>query len=294
MSQKTITVHFYRVEISETGTLSFESLIEQVLDKPREQRMMQIRAAPLWLYDASIDREFVEGDMIRLGMNEIPPKGDLTGNIENIYLNDNEGLVMQSAFLYHIPTKVLLLQNRQGGISPNNLAKYLMEINKIDNTIFVDPILSPEILRKLENMKDVRNIEVKVAKLDNLEIFAPDDLAVKDINEMRQYFQAPSLELKLSVGRAKHQSLEPQKSKNFLRNMLRLGGNNTPVKKLRISGHTDDNELLKINLLEDRMSAKIKHDFKDRTLGYDERKEILKQAWEKKSKEILKMSETSQ
>ena len=76
--------------------------------------------------------------------------------------------------------------------------------------------------------------------------------------------------------------------------MLRLGGNNTPVKKLRISGHTDDNELLKINLLEDRMSAKIKHDFKDRTLGYDERKEILKQAWEKKSKEILKMSETSQ
>ncbi|MDJ0662114.1 MAG: hypothetical protein QNJ42_21900 [Crocosphaera sp.] len=294
MSRKTIKVNFYHIEIYQTGNLSFESLIEEVLQKPREERIMEIRAAPIWLCDASIDQNFVTGDMIRLGMNEIPVKGNLRGIVENIDLNDDEGLGTQSAFLYHIPTKVLLLQNRQAGISPYNLAKYLMEITGIDNNIFVDPILLLETWRKLENMQDIRNFEVRVATLDHLGIFAGDDPAVKDINQMTQYFQAPSLELKLSVGKARNTSLELKKSKKFLKNLLRLNGRNTPVKKLRVSGKTDDEDSLNLDLLSDRMSENIEYNFLGRTLPYTERKKLLKEAWDKRSEEILQMYPISQ
>jgi hypothetical protein len=120
---KTINVDFYRVEICQSDDITLESLIQKILYKPKENKILTIRNIPIWLIDATIEREFIEGDFIRLGMNDIPVKGNLQGFIENIRLNSNEGLGVQSAFLYHIPTRVFLLQAGKGGISPANFAR---------------------------------------------------------------------------------------------------------------------------------------------------------------------------
>lgn len=283
----TIKVDFYRVEISNTGNLSFENLIQQVLDKPRLDRIVTINAAPIWLVEASINNDCVEGDLIRLKMRDIPVKGSLQGIVENIHLTENEGLGIQSAFLYHIPTKVLLLENRKSGIYHSNFARYLSQINQENPPILINPILQLEALKKLDRMTDIRKVDIRVAGLDNLAILGNDDYAVKEITEMGKYFQSPYLSLQLSVGKARKKSLSLEKVKNFVTNLFDSGENQ--VEKLTITGNADDDESLYLDLLRDRMREEISHNSSSRTLSYKERRDCIKSAWNRRKQEIIEM-----
>lgn len=286
---RNINIDFYRVEIFQAGTITVESLIQQILNKPKEDRVQFIRHIPVWLNEASIDQEFVEGDFIRLGMNDIPVKGNVQGIIENIKLDDNEGLGVQSAFLYHIPTRVFLLQSVKSGISNTNFSRYLTEITEINKPIFVDLILQLETWKKLDRMRDIRKMDIRVAGLDNLEILADNDNPVGSIRELAQYYEAPSLSLELSVGKAKNKSLALGRAKELVFSLIRMNSNHNQVKTLRISGDIDDDGLLFIDLLRDRMRESIQHDIPSRTIHYEDRKKLIKKAWENRSQEIFKL-----
>jgi hypothetical protein len=287
---KAINVDFYRVEIFQASDITLESLIQKILYKPDKNRILEIRNIPIWLIDATIEGEFIEGDFIRLGMNDIPVKGNRQGFIENIRLNNNEGLGVLSAFLYHIPTRVFLLQAGKGGISAANFARYITELTEINTTIFVDPILQIETLQKLHSMKEIRKMEIKVAGLDSLEILASNNNPVGGIRELAQYYEAPSVYLELSAGRSRNQSLSLENAKNLTNSLLRMNNTqNAPVKKLRISGDIDEDESLAIDLLRDRMREIIKHDLSSRTIQYTDRKRLIKKAWDNRAQDIFKI-----
>jgi hypothetical protein len=284
----TIKVDFYRVDISSTGNVSFESLIDQVLKKSTKDRVIEIRAAPIWLNEASIDQDFVEGDLVRLRMTDLPVKGNLSGIIENLQLNDNEGIGGQTAFLYHLPTKVLLLQASKSGVSPPNLVRYLREINQFEGSLCIDPVLNSDILIKLDELQEFRQLEIRVAGLEHLPT-DQDDYAIRDIIRMSHEFRSPSLSLTLSVGKARNKSLLPELVKQLANNLIkRYNQHPQQVKRLRVSGNSED-ENFALDLLKDRMREEIASNGTSRTHSYQQRNGILKKAWQHREKELLEM-----
>jgi hypothetical protein len=139
-------------------------------------------------------------------------------------------------------------------------------------------------------MKEIRKMEIRVAGLDHLGILAENNHPVGDIKELASYYEAPSLYLELSSGRARNRSLSLENVKKLTTNLLRMNTNqNSPVKTLRISGDIDEDESLAIDLLRDRMREIIKHDLSSRTIQYTDRKRLLKKAWDNRLQDIFKI-----
>jgi hypothetical protein len=81
----TINVDFYLVKIKDADDVSsFESLVQQIGNKPRDETVKEIKGVQIWLSEASIKQDFVEGEMVRLKMDNIPPIGDSEGLLENL------------------------------------------------------------------------------------------------------------------------------------------------------------------------------------------------------------------
>ena len=287
-----INVEFYRLESSQIIDFSFENCMTQLWDVQPSQRIKNIYGKPTWLVEASINNDFIEGDFIRLKMDDIPVKGSLRGITERIRLGEDEGIGVQSAFLYNIPRKILLLERKQGGMFNSTLAKYILDVINNDNDrsnrkIFFDPIIQSETLRNLNSMRDIRKFNIRIATIDDFSIFADDDPAITEVTELKEYFQAPSLSLEISVGHHKAHPLSKDNILTTARNLLRRNGQEkSPVKSLRVSGMDENEELREIDLLKDRMREKIEHDHLDRTLTYEQRKLALKRAWEIRNEEL--------
>jgi hypothetical protein len=69
------------------------------------------------------------GEVIRKQVDNIPAEATDAG-LTPIVLSDNGGLALSSAFRYHIPTSVLLIQAANLAVSQNRLLLYLKSISE--------------------------------------------------------------------------------------------------------------------------------------------------------------------
>jgi hypothetical protein len=99
-----VNIDFYRVEMPDGCTTTFESVVDSVHDSPDDPtRNVDIRGHPVRLQVAHFGTEYVEGDMLLIQMHALPPKANLAGEVESLQLASDEGLGNETAFLYHPP-----------------------------------------------------------------------------------------------------------------------------------------------------------------------------------------------
>lgn len=287
MSKK-IKIDFYKVVMHETAGVTFEAILQQVDALSTKDRVKEVRFHQIWLSEFCTQPQFCEGDMIRLRMSNVPIKGNLAGNVEEISLAHDEGIGEQTAFLYHIPTKVLALQSNQSGTSASVFAQYFEEMSGINQPIHLDPVLQIDAMERLLNMTSVSNFEVRVAGLENMNSLQNQDLGLKNFISLSETFRAPTVSVKVSVGRKKKKSLDVEEIKHIARNLARMP--QPCVKKIRISGSTEEEENIYLDLLKDRMRESVDmNQGTNRSVSYLLRQKAMREGWMRRESDLTKM-----
>lgn len=290
MSKK-FKIDFYKVQMPESAGVSFESILQKVENLSPKDRVKEIRLHQIWLLQSSTYQQVWEGNMIRLRMNDVPIKGNLLGNVEEIHLRDDEGIGEQTAFLYHIPMRVLALQSTKNGTSPSTFANYFEAISGFGTPIYLDPVLQLDAMQRLLNMNTVSKLDVRVAGLDNMGILQDQDIDLKQFVNMSETFRAPNLSVTLSVGHEKKKTLAVETIKNVAIKLSRMfQQNHQSIKTLRISGSTGDEEYIQLDLLKDRMRESLDiNSGRQRTIPYELRQKAIREGWGKRYDELTKM-----
>ncbi len=303
---KNFLVDFYRLEVPE-GVSSFEKMLEDIMALPTEKRTHEFVSAPIHLLSASNKQDanqqgFWHGELVKIRMIEPPIKASLAGKLEDIHLEEDEGLGERTAFLYHPPTRVLLLHKTLTGVSITWFLSYFQKIAGMQVEMSADPVLNLDAMRKLENFGVIQKIDLRVAGLENLSVFEQDDKAVGDVvDNLSKKFQAPFVSITASMGGQKG-GLNVDAVLHYVRKFQRLSASqknsaddkSTPTTRvMRITGKAseDSRNSSVVDLLQDCMREKIKvaDNSKRRNLTYTERKEHLEEAWGRRKTEIAKM-----
>ena len=290
-----VIVDYYRLSLSKAGDSSFQDVFTAISKLEIINRIFQDRTYPIWLHEFSIEDQYINGDIVRLRMQDLPTKGNLDGIIQDLNFADNEGIAEHTAFFYHKDTQVLLLQKVQGGVDIGRFCNYFEQLSKNDykDLQIIDvPLVEEQVIKRLRK-GDVTEIEAKVAIPSNPIFFKEDHHSVEQYMRNAIELNANEFEFKFSVGRKKKQSLDYWDILDVINTLLRLNGANPgSVKKLRskilIEGETRNTAL---DLLNARMKATIPMDFnsRSRVIPYVARKDAMKEAWQKRSFEIEKM-----
>jgi len=287
---KKVKVDFYRIEMPDNVGISFESVLLQTMQLSEDARTIDIRHAPVCLHKCSQALNFIEGDIVRIRMSGLPYVASLKGQISPISLADDEGIGEQAAFLYHPLSHTLLLQSVQSAVSVGGFVEYFQSFSSFDQLIYADPVLRPQALSSLTRTDLIRRVEVRIAGLNDNTIFRDGTRGCDELLALGDEYNAPFVALTLSVGHKKRDSLEPTKVKSLVQSLLRIfAKDNTKVSRIRVSGQTDEDQLVNLDLLRDRIRENINIPSSDRSIPYLFRQDALRKAWDMHESEILTM-----
>jgi hypothetical protein len=285
---KNLNIDFYKIVMPGLSRLSFESILDMAIQLPIRDRFREINYSPLFLRQClqNPQNHCWEGEIIRVRMNDLPIKANLSGDTEEFIFGDDEGIGEQTAFLYHLPTRVLLLQANQGGVSVPSFIQYFQVISTLTEPIFADPVIQADAMQKLAKMQTVTKLDIQIAGLDKPDIFKNQGHSIKKIIDLSNEYDAPIVALTVSVGRTKQRSLSIENAKNTIHDLLRISSQNKQdIKKIRISGSTEDHDKVYIDILKDRMRESININ-KSRTLSHFERIKAIREGLERREKEL--------
>lgn len=286
-------VNFYRVKV-EREDLDFTDIIRTALRTPDDKsRAILIRGFPIRLQFANESSDFWSGDMIRIRMNEVPTKASLDGDTESINLEDDEGIGEETAFLFHIPSNVLLLQRNHVGVSAASFATYFKEIGDIGSSLYLEPILAGDALNRIRQMGIIKKFEINAAGLDRMDILRNENDAVDQFLDIRDTFRAPNIHLSMSVGNRKDTFLENTKVLNTALALFKFSrAPEVKVKTIKISGaidETDHTEVIDLFEYWIKEEINLKRQGTERAVSYKERSDAIKEAWVRRVNELSKM-----
>lgn len=291
---KFINIEFFRLSVSGAGSATFSDIFDPISKSLLADRIFYIDNIPIWLLDFQVSEQFIQGDMVLLRMTDLPNKGKLSGYIQDLNLQADEGISEQSAFFYHKDTRVLLFQKVKEGIDIGQFCNYFSKRNGSTGIIIDEPILEADAMRKFESFKEIRQFEVKVASLEGLEIHEDPDAAVEEMLDINRELNSSTMEVIFSVGRKRKKFLNKVKVFSMVQDLVqRYTSHNSAVRKLNAVGISDQDKYIFLDLLGTRMKGKIKvnysEDERNRSIPFDARINAIKDLWTEKQAELFKM-----
>ena len=206
-----LKVDFFKVVLPDDFSDSFESVLNAVNVSPNDHTRNAIRnACPFRLQEAWQTEDCWKGEMIRIRMDQLPIKAKLSGDVSSIDLEDDEGIGEETAFLYHVPTRVLTIQRNRYGVSAGVFAWYFEKKGSVES-IELQPILQKDGLQRLANIKDVRKLSLNIAGTENMAVFKDSGKSVESMLSLIDQCKSPNLTLTFSMGKQQG-SLEWAKS----------------------------------------------------------------------------------
>lgn len=283
-----IKVDFYRVSVPD-GSPPMEALIRnvQALPEDSDDRVVSIRERPLRLQHAGMSLQRMEGELMRIDMDEIPRKGKRTGEAQEIDLEDDEGIAEDTAFLFWPQRDILLLERNRRAVTGNAFARYFEKTNNLAGPIILEPVIRAHGLRQLNNTRVARKILIKIAPLDNPEVFRESDTSTKQLATLARRFGSPHMTMELSMGHSKGFLAEGWKG--LIRDLRAVWSqDSTSIEKLVINGRTDDDEKTVFDLLKYRMEyIEEAEPYAGRRVSYSDRKDVLRRALEMERQNLL-------
>jgi hypothetical protein len=282
---KAINVDFYRV--TPPDGQSFRDMLHAIGDLPIDQRNLDMGEHPARLQSVESWNQCYEGEMVRIRMDSLPQKASLDGALEDLDLQDDEGLGEETAFLYHHLTRTLAIQRNRFGVPASSFAWYVKEKNGVDRPIVLDPILETAVLERLDQVKFVRKLDITLAGLSTGTSLRNRGYGVGDIVRLSENFSAPRISIELSMGRERRGSLLVDRAVGALRSLAGVAADNTDeVQKLKVTGITDSDERVVLDLIEERMKETVLVSDQARTVTYEARRGAIREAWTKRGEEL--------
>lgn len=286
-----MTVEFYRVTIPHPAGKSLEYFLEGTIGLSGAKRNISRDGNFIRLQAGGTHSHFWLGDMIKIRMQHLPVKAGLDGQVSSLDLEKDEGLGEETAFLYHIPTRILAFQRNRNAVTASAFAYYLSHLHP-GLIVELEIILEETAIKKLDKMNTIRAFEIQIAALDHLNILKKQkQTSVNSMLSLSQFYQAPHINVFLTMGRQKG-TLE--RVIETVKRLLKVTGDDDKViEKMKITGRQADDEKTVLDLLEHRLLEHIELplDVPTRFVPFENRRAALREAWERREDELLGMFE---
>jgi hypothetical protein len=301
VSTKKVKIEFYRIEIQGRQNIEFEQILNRTTNISNENRVKTVHGVPVRLHQSiqDVDNDFWDGEMVRIRMQDLPSKASLDGDLTELELGPEEGIGERTAFLYHPPTQVLLLERTQAGVSASSFARYFEEIAGIEE-IEVNPVLNVGAIEKMRQMREISKLEVRIAGLENPGIImGQEDTSVHEAIKIARQFRAPRINIDVSMGHHRGRFLNKENVIATVMELLRINeiahtSSSTRSRQrtnmIKITGSLDeDRSRAIVDLINDQRKHEINVTWQGRTIGYEERRDGLRNVWRTYQGEITSL-----
>lgn len=304
---KDFKFEFYRLVMPESSANSFEQLINQLLRTPLSSRIRSILDRPVYLYESQEETvpitghnnqnqnlTLLSGMIIRVKTDDLPDWVDNQGSLQPLEDDDEKlGLGEKSVFLYNPETRVFIFQRTQSGASLKAMFQYFEEVFSLETSIQTRPCLNEDAMSRIDNLKQVKRFELKIASLDSMEVFS-DRNDADEIDRLRKETRAPFLHLTLSVEH-KSTSLDVEYIVNTIKAWLPFtsGSKERKTDIMRLNGSTMEGGNFVMDLIEDKMKESVNVRYTSlggrKHVEDSERYTALLTAWGRRKESIIKM-----
>jgi len=282
---KIVKIDFYKVVLPDGSGTTFEALLDRIAQIPLHDdvRTRDIHGDPVRLQELRHHVGWVEGDMVRTRMDNLPQKSNIeTGQLGLLDLDDDEGLGEEAAFLYDPGTHCLTIQRNRYGVSANAFAIYCTEIGRFEDIIQLEPIISADAVARLQEFRRVNRLEIRVAGLEGGQALRDTPYSLGHIARFADEYAGPIVNIEVSMGHRRG-SLLPERVRgvvDWLRAQFREGA--MDVRKIEVAGRAapgDETQVL--DLLESRIVEQRTVEMnQNRVVTYATRRNALRSAWD--------------
>ncbi|MFW6153808.1 MAG: hypothetical protein ACOC95_01170 [Planctomycetota bacterium] len=196
-------VNFYQVRNAGKANLTFDQAVQQIWGLNKGRRLHSLSDGETYgLYSVDIDGPFVCGEMGRLSIDQIDPKGDRDGNVEPMPIEDDEGQVHLNYFAYHIPTRCVAVPFQQSGVRANRIQQFLNGHYGPASMFLLEQLFDAEVYRELlSRMKKQRKAVLKIRMPKNGSLLRDAGLDDSEIISIARTYQAATVKVELSLDR---------------------------------------------------------------------------------------------
>lgn len=289
---KTLKFSFYRVVVpGEDGTV-FTDLLSEIARFDGEDRVYEEGGTPIRLQSFNLRHGLVTGDVARIRMTDIPEKMRLSGETEEIILDDDQGLGETSSFVYHPATGVLAYLRNRSSVSAAGFAHYVEVLNDYPDPIILEPVFEEAAYQRFLRMGHIQRCELKVAAPGNSQIFQDLGLTPREMVNLMGVAPKVTVTCGISMGHTRGRfPFDPvNRLVESIMNRRTQEAEDTSI-KLEIAGREDvDEERLVIDLFDDHMTEKVEVDLGQGRRITDRHKiNAARDAWRSRQNEIQRM-----
>ncbi len=269
----------------------FSDIINNVAKRKREDRNEQVAGVHMRLHELKIQNECIQGDLLRIRIEDGAEVASMSGEIEPIAMGSDEGLGEHTAFLYEPTQELLVVQRNVYGVSSSRLAQYFEKVGNLREPIFLDPVYTEDAIDRLAKLESATRLELRMAGPIDPNQFRGSS-GMKDFIELSKALRAPAASVVFSLGRKwRGKSLHIPTLKRFIKDAFEiLGVSAESFSKIEISGRTENEERDVLDLVAERMVAvrKVRQNAY-RNLSFAGRRGALLDALEEKREELRRL-----
>jgi hypothetical protein len=290
MKRRTIHIDFFRT-LNFSKPFDFSNAFKQFAVADVAGRTYPCGADYVRIRSVKFEGALIFGEFSKLRMDNLPTKGSINSADVAIRFADNEGLVEDRAFIYVPEFKVLILERNR--LSAGIGQVETLFLSKNCGLFELSPVLELTAYKKLHSLTNSRRFEIDFAAPDHVKSILGGDSSIVGALDAAMDLRAPRASLIFTMGKRKG-SMATEKIIKLAEKLASIGQKDADIKKVIVTG--DDGtggEILRVDLLEDRMFNRITFDHPDRTkvplptrfklLGesLDNRREMLASLFEK-------------
>jgi hypothetical protein len=282
---KSIKIDFYQIQI-ENQNVNFSNIIEQVAQTANDSTRNEDKGEGVLLRLQELNRrkelKIWQGEMIRIRMNDLPLKINVDGKVDDLDLDEDEGIGDETAFLFDESTNILVIQRNRNAVTASSFAWYFGK--KSGEQIGLLPLMNDTALKRMAQMSEHRRLEIALAKPQQFKEFADKNLATGALTGLMKYFESLSLHLTVSMGRSDGSLAQVVSFAKFLYTWAQ--SNPDEVKSITVSGTSDEGSEI-IDLLADRLVETHVVTVVERKVSSESVRNAVYEAWIKR-KQYLK------
>lgn len=277
-SNQSFNIDFFRIGPSAGGPVEFRNALREMIARPGAGRSVFLREGRVDFHYGEEHGVIIEGEIGRVRTHDTPSIACGDCSVEEIELEDDQGITERTAFLFDRQRGVLILHSRREALSASRICELLDLIAKNREEFFeYSVILNPSAADDYARMQSIR--EVSISYTNEAQNMRQPDQTTLGLLQSMSIVEPEVLTVTMSAQSKRESHLSIAAVRRFVAKALSLG--EAGVSKVNVRGYVGDT-IRAIDLIEDRLRVSVKEEVRGRNASYEQRRSIVREAYESK------------
>lgn len=280
---KHLRFEFFRPELP-SSSLTFSEILKKASDVTNFPGRLKLKSGnPIrWEFLEKLDDDLWVGDITRIRDDVVPNKAARSRARERLKVAADEGTTEDTVFAYVPALDVLICHNNRFGASAYDIVTYFAEMAGVSGFVDVSVVLDQPEEGDLQQFNSYGKLTFKVALPRKGAMPRAGDVSVDTAIDAANEVGARFCEMVLSAGNAK-KKMNAAAITSIVKGLLRMHAQSESkrsVRKLTLTGLTEDGESTELDFLKERLQDHQEVTVtKDRDLPYPERRTAIQKAY---------------